>query len=285
MDQIALIRDMLKERINPLYKDKKIDSTIKNPIKFYAVFGQKISYTLSPVMHNSVFASQGMPFNYEIVDAPVEDCVKWLKEKGSGANATIPHKLTIIPFLDEIDSDAKAIGAVNTILKREDGKLIGYNTDHIAIKELLAPYPGRVVIFGSGGAARAVVYATRGRDVTIISRTPEEAREKYSKFNVKIDGYENAPSIVKNSRVIINASPSVPEIEEYVTNSHVIFDMRYNPLDVGLNGVALRKGAKIIHGLEMLAIQAAEAQKIWFGKRPDSDLMLAVALNELTKKN
>jgi shikimate dehydrogenase len=224
-----------------------------------------------------------MNCEYTIIDKEIEECIKWIKENGSGANVTIPYKTEIIPFLDELSEDAKEIGAINTIKKTEDGKLIGYNTDYLAIKELISKYPGKIIIFGSGGAAKAAVYAAKGRDITIISRNPDETREKYSDFNVKISGYDSALEIVKKSEIIINASPSVPDIAEAVTDKHVVFEMKYNPLDTGLNKIAIEKGAKIIHGLEMLAIQAAEAQRIWFGKRANSDIMLLSALDEMMK--
>lgn len=277
------IAEIIRSKLNKELIGKEFNSTINRPKKFYAVFGKGISYSLSPLMHNSIFFENGMKCNYSIVDGEIEECIKWIKKKGSGANVTIPHKVAVIDYLDEISDDAKEIGAVNTINKNSEGKLEGYNTDHIAIRELLSGHIGKVVVFGSGGATRAVLYALRGRDITIISRNPDEAKEKYSDFDVKISGYEKALEIVKNSDIIINASPSVPDVAEAVTSKHVVFEMKYNPLDTGLNRIAIDKGAKLIHGLEMLAIQAAEAQRIWFGERANSDFMLAVALNEMSK--
>jgi shikimate dehydrogenase len=280
------IEKIIRNKINLSEAEiKQLDNKDNSSKKLYAVFGKNISYSLSPIMHNSIFSKMNMNCEYTIIDKEIEECIKWIKEKGSGANVTIPHKVAVIDYLDVISDDAKEVGAVNTINKNSEGKLEGYNTDYIAIRDLLSGHIGKVVVFGSGGATRAALYALKGRDITIISRNPDETREKYSDFDVKISGYDNALEIVRNSDVIINASPSVPEIAEAVTDKHVIFEMKYNPLDTGLNKIALEKNAIIIHGLEMLAIQAAESQKIWFGKRADSDFMLSVALDEITKNN
>lgn len=280
-DYIGEIRKIIEKRIIQL-KVEKFSEKFNVNKREYAVLGKGISYSLSPVMHNSVFSELGMNCKYKIVDGSLEECINWLRKKGSGANVTIPYKQEVIKFLDELSEEAKEIGAVNTIKKTEDGKLIGYNTDYIAIRELLEDYPGKVIIFGSGGAARAVGYALKGREVLIVSRNPEKVDEIYYKWGIKIIGYDEVEKEIKEAKIIINASPSVPEIADFIDKDKILFDMRYNPLDVGLNKIALEKGAKIIHGLEMLAIQAAEAQRIWFGKRANSDLMLKFALDNIS---
>ena len=282
-DYIQEIEKIIEKRIK-LGKEEKNTKKIESPKKLYAVFGKNISYSISPIMHNTIFSKMNMNCEYDIVDNSIEECITWLKEKGSGANVTIPYKTKVIPFLDELSDDAKEIGAVNTIKKNEDGKLVGYNTDYIAIRELISKFLGKVLIFGSGGAAKAVVYAAKGREIVIVSRNPEETKLEYAKWKIKIIGYTEVEKEIKNAEIIINATPSVPEIANFIDEDKVVFDMRYNPLDIGLNRIAIDKGATIIHGLEMLAIQAAEAQRIWFGKRANSDIMLSVALDEMTKK-
>jgi len=284
VDSADEIRKIIEKRIKITAGEGfsgKADASSK---RFYAVFGKNISYSLSPLMHNVVFSKLGMNCEYIIVDDALECCVQWLKENGSGANVTIPYKQEVIKFLDGLSADAKEIGAVNTIKKMEDGKLIGYNTDYIAIRELISKFPGKVLIFGSGGAAKAAVYAAIGREIILVSRKSDEADEFYSKYKVKIIGYDLVGKEIKDSKIIINATPAVPEIADFIDEDKVVFDMRYNPLDIGLNKIALEKGATIIHGIEMLAIQAAEAQRIWFGKRANSDIMLKAALDEMTGK-
>lgn len=278
------IKKIIKTKLNPQIRAKFFNYHIKNPEKLYAVFGKNISYSLSPIMHNTIFNEMNMNCEYSIIDDEISNCIKWLKEKGSGANVTIPYKTEVIKFLDALSEDAKEIGAVNTIKKMDDGKLVGYNTDYIAIRELISKFPGKIIIFGSGGAAKAAVYAAKGREIVMVSRDVEETKEQYSKWKIKVISYAEVKNEIKDAKIIINATPSVPEIADFIDESKVIFDMRYNPLDIGLNRIAIDKGAKVIHGLEMLAIQAAEAQRIWFGKKPNSYLMLKAALDEMTKK-
>jgi len=283
IDYVKEIEKIIRNKIKLTESEINKEGKNSSQKRFYAVFGKNISYSLSPIMHNTIFNEMNMNCEYAIVDENIEECIKWIKEKGSGANVTIPYKTELIKFLDELSDDAKEIGAVNTINKTADGKLIGYNTDYLAIRELISKFPGKVLIFGSGGAAKAAVYAAKGREIVLVSRNLDETKLEYAKWKIKLISYEEVESEIGNAGIIINATPAVPEIANFIDEDKVIFDMRYNPLDIGLNKLALEKGAKIIHGLEMLAIQAAEAQRIWFGKRANSDIMLKAALDEMTK--
>ena len=284
VDYIQEIEKIIRNKIKSEDIGKLEDNKNDSPKKLYAVFGKNISYSLSPIMHNTIFSKMNMNCEYDIIDNSIEECLKWLKEKGSGANVTIPYKTEVIKFLNELSDDAKEIGAVNTIKNMEDGKLVGYNTDYIAIRELISKFPGKVLIFGSGGAAKAAVYGAKGRELVLVSRNPDETKVEYEKWKIKVISYEEVENEIKDTEIIINATPSVPEIANFIDKTKVVFDMRYNPLDIGLNRIAIDKGATIIHGLEMLAIQAAEAQRIWFNKIANSAIMLSVALDEMTKE-
>ena len=140
MDYVKEIEKIIRNKIK-LTDIKSTNNEDSSQKRFYAVFGKNISYSLSPIMHNAIFNEMNMNCEYSIIDNELEECTSWIKEKGSGANVTIPYKTEVMKFLDEISEDAKEIGAVNTIKKTDDGKLVGYNPDYLAIKELISNNP------------------------------------------------------------------------------------------------------------------------------------------------
>lgn len=190
-----------------------------------------------------------------------------------GLNVTIPFKETIIPYLDEINITAKAVGAVNTIkIEREDGevKLIGYNTDVDgfvqSVKPLLKPSYTKALILGTGGASKAVAYGLKRLEIEYqtVSREGEKALT-YSDLTEDIIG---------SHHLIINTTPlgmyplteSCPDIlYEYLTKQHLLFDCIYNPSKTLFLQKGEEQGATIKNGLEMLQIQAEKAWGIWNG--------------------
>ena len=201
---------------------------------------------------------------------PIKDIktVKLLLEKEnlSGFNVTFPHKENIIPFLDELSTEATGIGAVNTVVKKDE-KWIGHNTDWIgfyeSIKPLLQKHHKKALVLGSGGASKAIFYALKKLKIEplIISRK---------------DGYTNYAEITKDllaeHLIIVNCTPlgTYPKTDEYppipyelLSNKHLLYDLIYNPSESRFLTYGKAKQAKIKNGLEMLQRQAEEAWIIW----------------------
>lgn len=185
-----------------------------------------------------------------------------------GLNVTIPYKISVIPFLDELSEEAKSIGAVNTI-KFKNKKLIGYNTDYIgfynAIKPFLKKSMEHALILGSGGSSKAVVFALEkiGIKCLCVSRFPSEEQLDYEQLT---------KLILKHHLLIVNTTPlgTTPNIDkcpdipyQFVTAQHLLVDLVYNPEET----LFLKKGRKnlanILNGKSMLIHQADEAWKIW----------------------
>ena len=188
------------------------------------------------------------------------------KENLSGFNITIPYKESIIYFLDELSTEARAIGAVNTVVRKNE-KWIGHNTDWIgfyeSIKPLLQTHHKKALVLGSGGASKAIVYAFKklGIETLIISRK---------------EGYTNYSEITKNLLIeyliIVNCTPlgTYPKIDEYppiayeiLSKKHLLYDLIYNPSESRFLTYGKVKEANIKNGLEMLQRQAEVAWSIW----------------------
>jgi len=260
-------------------------------MKRYAVLGHPIGHSLSPLMHNTAFKLLGLDCIYELIDidpANLEKEIdKFKSNEWGGFNVTVPHKEAIIPLLDEIDSEAQRIGAVNTVVI-QNNKMKGYNTDIIGVKKTLENYAGKIddnncVIIGSGGAARSVVYVLthnfKPSMITFIALYPEQAfslaehfKEKPVWFKVVSTEDKSIENIIKNSKLIVNASPvgMYPKVDEspvpdctWFSRDQVVFDLVYRPLETKLLKDAKSQGAITIGGLEMFIQQGASAFKIW----------------------
>jgi shikimate dehydrogenase len=243
------------------------------------VIGDPIEHSLSPEIHNAGYEALNIDDQFVYVASRVEvknieNFIKGVRAMNiRGISCTIPHKIAVMPFLDEVEDIAKKIGAVNTIVN-ENGKLIGYNTDWLGV---LIPLEGitqlenkTVALIGAGGAARAVAYAVtcRGAKLTIYNRTHEKAKELAKEFNgiaYPIDEIEN----VKHADIIINTTSVglhdtnktlVPK--KYISKHQIIFDAVYGT-DTQLLKDAKEKGAKTINGFEMLLNQAFAQFKLF----------------------
>lgn len=185
-----------------------------------------------------------------------------------GLNVTIPHKESVIPFLDELDEHAAAIGAVNTI-QIANNRLIGHNTDWIGFRDSLVPHltPDikQALVLGSGGSAKAVCYALNqlGVKFSTVSRSGKNDGYLYEDLNAKI---------IAAHPLIVNCTPlgTFPEIDQFppipypdLTPQHLLFDLVYNPACTQFMQKGLTVGARAVNGYEMLVGQAEAAWKIW----------------------
>ncbi|MFQ6075476.1 MAG: shikimate dehydrogenase, partial [Candidatus Bathyarchaeia archaeon] len=224
------------------------------------LIGYPVEHSLSPIMHNTAFRRLGIDYRYEAVPVEPEylgDFVEGTLRKSEvrGANVTIPYKVEVIKYLDEVDQEAAEIGAVNTIVN-DEGSLKGYNTDGIgalrALKEAYGELEGRkVVLLGAGGAARAIAYHLVGEVevLVILNRTEgkalklmEELRERQRGLRVKVEGAgfseDRLEEELSDADVVINATsvgmhPNVGQTsipKELLNDRITVYDIVYNPL-------------------------------------------------------
>lgn len=237
----------------------------------YGLIGKNIDYSFSKKFFTEKFQFEKIQAQYLNFDIEkITDFPKILhsEKKLKGLNVTIPYKEKIIPFLNEITSEAKKIGAVNTIDLR-NGKSIGHNTDAFGFVEALLPYltkkPQKALILGSGGASKAVAFGLKSLNISfkIVSRKPSENFISYEMLSKKI---------IQEHSIIINCTPLgtfpntelCPEIPySYLGKHHLLFDLTYNPpLSLFLKN-GLQQGTEIENGQRMLEFQAKKAWQIW----------------------
>lgn len=264
--------------------------------ELYAVIGDPIAHSMSPAMHNDLFEVYGIDAHYHALHVQRNElahAIKGLKAIGiSGFNVTVPHKVSIMPLLDEIDPLAKSIGAVNTV-KNENGRLVGYNTDGSGyFKGLASEVPSledkRVLLIGAGGAARAIYFtmAYEGvKYIDITNRTIEKAENlrkdcPYDVITAVVPIQEAEDWLGKYDIIIQTTSIGmVPNIELKPLSLHnlrenaFVSDIIYNPLETKLLRSAAEKGATIQNGIKMFAFQGALAFEKWTGIFPDVERM------------
>jgi shikimate dehydrogenase len=190
------------------------------------------------------------------------------RENLCGINVTIPYKETIIPFLDELDSSASGVGAVNTVVLR-DRKKIGYNTDvysfENSLRPLLREHHNKALILGTGGSSKAVAYVLKKLEIEFqfVSRTQKENTISYRDLK---------PQTILEYKLIINTTPvgMFPETQDapdipysFITSQHLLFDLIYNPSETEFLKRGKQQGAQIKNGLEMLQLQAEKSWTIW----------------------
>ncbi len=208
----------------------------------------------------------------------------------TGLNVTIPYKEKVIPFLDELDETAKAVGAVNTILilsafdtppasaTQSDKKFIlkGFNTDIHGFRQSIKPFltsaHERALILGTGGASKAVEYVLKqiGVDCIFVSREKKNIRGKTILTYDELNSY-----VIDSCKLIVNCSPigTFPNVNEYpklpyesITSAHLLYDLVYNPAETEFLKRGKANGAETMNGLDMLKMQAEKAWEIWNSK-------------------
>lgn len=242
--------------------------------KIYGLIGHPLGHSFSQSFFNEKFAKEGIDAEYKNFDLEDISNIKDILNNPQiyGLNVTIPYKQQVFPFLSQIGTVAKKIGAVNVIrFKKTNNGLetIGYNTDMIGFYKSISPLLNEnhkhALILGTGGASKAVKYALDklGIDYKFVSRTKSNDVYTYEELNEQI---------LKDYTVIVNTTPlgmhpnidNCPNIPyEFISPNHVCFDLVYNPLETKFLRLAKEQGAYIKNGLEMLHIQAIEAWKIW----------------------
>ncbi|TKB58015.1 MAG: shikimate dehydrogenase [Nitrospira sp.] len=271
--------------------------------QFCGVIGNPVEHSLSPAIHNAAFQKLGLNFVYLAfrVEA-IGDAIKGLRALGNfrGASVTIPHKVAAVQFLDSVESTARHIGAINTIVAA-GGTLAGHNTDAIgavrALHEGGVELKGRqVVMLGSGGAARAIAFALGGETgierLTLLGIDDQEraalARDLQSKTGMAVQESrldEGAlRKILPDTHVLIHCTPMgmSPKVDETAVSPALlhagltVMDIVYNPRDTQLLKDAKARGCRTIPGLEMFLHQAAAQFELWTNQAAPADVMRAV---------
>ena len=189
-----------------------------------------------------------------------------------GLNVTIPHKKAVMAFLDYIDNEASEAGSVNVIrIIRSSGRITleGYNTDIYGFRESLSPFAvtaiSQALVLGTGGSSASVgfVLARMGIKVVFVSRRPAAGSVTYSNLNEEV---------VAQSKLIVNTTPlgMYPDINgkpaipyQALTSSHILYDLIYNPAETPFLKEGIKRGCRVINGLEMLKLQAEKSWEIW----------------------
>ena len=263
------------------------------------VFGDPVDDNPTGVVEEAAFAAKNLNYRYLTVKVLPEDLGKAMDSVRifgmKGINLTMPHKIKVLPYLDELSPAAKIIGAVNTVIQK-DGKLYGENTDGkgfvTALKNSGETLEGKkVTILGAGGAARAIAVecALNGAvHINIINRSAEKGEELASLIQSETDSsaqyltWESSMKIPVDTQILINAtsigfSPNVtdkPDIDySTITNQMCVCDVIFNPAETIFLKTAAANGAKIVTGLGMLVQQAALNFTLWTGVEAPVDVM------------
>lgn len=237
----------------------------------FGLLGKSLKHSFSRAYFSEKFEREGLSgfsySNFEIEDISLFPDLIAANPQLNGLNVTIPYKESVIPFLDEISSEAEEIGAVNTI-SIHDGKLKGYNTDVFgftnSLKPLLKPHHKKALILGTGGASKAVAFALQKLDIQYIkiSRTPSSTERNYTHASEILDSY---PLVINTTP--LGTYPKTAEIPplalDKVSENHLFYDLIYNPAETALLKAAAAHGAQIKNGHDMLVLQAEKAWEIW----------------------
>lgn len=271
------------------------------------VMGWPVAHSRSPTMHNAAFQALGLPWQYlrlPVRPEHVAEAVRGLRGLGfAGANVTVPHKQTVMAALDEVTLEARAIGAVNTIVNRA-GHLVGYNTDALGFLRALReggfePRDCRAVVLGAGGASRAILFAllaARAR-VTLVNRTLARAQALATEFGplfrapIPTLTFADLPALqtaLDDTDLLVNATsvgmhpheaasplPSAIHLPATLT----VYDLVYTPLETRLLAATRAAGGNAIDGLGMLIHQGAVAFTLWTGQPAPLSVMRAALTN------
>ena len=274
------------------------------------IIGYPLSHSISAVIQKAGFESLGIEGSYDVLETTPEDLIqriKFLKTNGyNGFNVTIPLKVPMSLFLDDIDDYANIAGCVNTVKILDDRSFIGYNTDIYGFKSAIPNdinlLNKRASILGTGGAARAAVVGLAEKGVKFIDfytrniinsrQTLDYVRAKFPEIEFNVYQIQNIRSL-QDTSILVNATPIgmkgfmanempiEPKDLDNLSTDVLVYDIVYNPFETLLIKEAKKRGLKTVVGLDMLIYQAQRAIEIWTGRKPDFNIMKIAALQEL----
>jgi len=275
------------QELRSVYRIEQVDVATR----VYGVVGNPITQSLSPTIMNAAFRRENVNAVYLALHAKtLKDLLTCIREIPiHGISVTMPYKEAILAHLDNSDSHTTKIGACNTVVRAQDGKLYGFNTDTAGVvrpleRRLNTIEGARILVIGAGGAARAAVFGLkeRGAEVYIMNRSAGRAKKLAHQAHARIMKRQELRKMAFD--VIINATPvgmgnsRETPLQEKEINARYVFDMIYDPAETRLLKLAQERGAQIIPGIEMFVHQAARQFEIWTGKPAPWDEMLRVVL-------
>jgi 3-dehydroquinate dehydratase / shikimate dehydrogenase len=280
------------QELRSIYRIEQVDAATR----VYGVAGDPVSHSLSPVIMNAALRRETVNGVYLALHAKsLKDLLACVREIPiHGLSVTMPYKEAILRHLDNTDPYTSKIGACNTVVRAQDGKLYGFNTDTAGIvrplQQRLELENAKVLVLGAGGAARAAVFGLkeRGAEVYILNRTPAPAQKLARSARVKT--IKRADLKKLSFDVIINATPvgmgntRESPLKEDEIKARYVFEMVYDPPETRLMKLAKATGAQVIPGIEMFVQQAARQFEIWTGKPAPVDEMQRVALMALHER-
>ena len=281
------------QELRSVYRIEQVDVATR----VYAVVGDPIAHSLSPAIMNAAFRRENVNAVYLPLHAKtLKDLLTCVREVPiHGISVTMPYKESILSHLDNTDSHTTKVGACNTVVRAQDGKLYGFNTDTAGIvrpleRRLNTLEDAKILVLGAGGAARAAVFGLkeRGSEVYILNRSLAPAKKLAHQARARL---VKRPDLKKLSfDVIINATPvgmgntRETPLQDKEINARYVFDMVYDPAETRLLKLAKERGAQVIPGIEMFVHQAARQFEIWTGKPAPWDEMLRVVLLALQER-
>ncbi len=272
---------------------------LKKDFRTFCIIGDPINHSLSPLIHNTAFASLNLNYTYIAFKVPpleLDESIKSLKTINvAGFNVTLPHKVNIINHIDNLSHEAKVTGAVNTV-NNENGKFVGYNTD---IHGVIAPLEERqinfkdmeILILGAGGSCRAaLVGLSKKKDIKKINIVNRDQNKLDKVIDLgkglglrcnplNYDDRKTLDEISFNSNLIINTTSiglnneSSPLQSNFMSKDAFVFDIVYRPVFTDLLNKAKEAGSNLIFGYEMLIHQAAMSFELWTGIKAPINVM------------
>lgn len=273
---------------------------IDDKTKIIGIIGEFAENSMSRYMHNPNFVRNRLNFVYVPFKTARNELSEFMnsfrKFNFKGASVTIPHKEEVIKYIDELDETAKQIGAVNTLVN-DNSKITGYNTDYygavMALKEITDLKNKKILVFGAGGAARAIVYGLKkeGARITIANRTEGKATKLASEFKVNFGKFSNVGNLTRQNDIIINSTSSGMEPfqdscilkENELPERKIVMDVVYKPAITKLIRLARRKKCQTITGDRMLIYQAVRQFELWTNINPGFKPMEKELLNRLAR--
>jgi 3-dehydroquinate dehydratase/shikimate dehydrogenase len=273
--------------LRSIYRIEQVDAATR----IYGVAGDPIEHSLSPVIMNTALRRENVNGVYLPLHAKtLKDLIHCVREIPlHGLSITMPYKQAILPYLDNTDAHTAKIGACNTVVRGQEGKLYGFNTDIAGVlrplEQRLSIENAKVLVLGAGGAARAAVFGLkeRGAEVWILNRTAVKAqklaRQAKARTIKRADLRKIAFDIIVNATPVGMGNTRDCQLKDQEIQARVVFDMVYDPVETHLLQVARAKGIAVIPGVEMFVQQAARQFEIWTGKpAPAGDMLRAVTI-------
>ncbi len=273
--------------LRSIYRIEQVDAATR----VYGVAGDPIEHSLSPVIMNTALRRENVNGVYVALHAKtLKDLIHCVREIPlHGLSVTMPYKQAMLEYLDNTDAHTAKIGACNTVVRGQEGKLFGFNTDVAGVvrplEQRLTIEGAKVLVLGAGGAARAAVFGLkeRGAELWILNRTTAKAqklaRQAKARTIKRADLRKTAFDVIVNATPVGMGNTRDCPLKEDEIQAKVVFDMVYDPVETRLLQIARAKGIAVIPGVEMFVHQAARQFEIWTGKpAPAGDMLRAVTV-------